>query len=75
MNTFLGVINFRGYLDKHLITDDLPLTLSTTTTHISFSLSPSPLFIFACAELANIFTAENTKQNEEIEKLPSDKQI
>jgi len=46
MKTFLGVMNLRGYLDKQVITDDLPPTFSTTTEHISFSFSSSPLLIF-----------------------------
>jgi hypothetical protein len=47
MKTLLGVMNLRGYLDKHLMIDDLPPTFSTTTEHISSS--SLPLFIFASA--------------------------
>lgn len=42
--TFLGIMNLRGYFEKHRVTDDLPLIFSTTTEPVSIPTYLSPVF-------------------------------
>lgn len=43
--TFFGLMNLRGYFEKHLVSVDFPLTFSTITFPVSISHSFSSSFL------------------------------